>query len=386
MNVPQNLNEVTEIARDIAVTVLAEDAVQVDREAMWPERGIRTLQASGLGGLLIPQAWGGVGQGLKSLLLVCEELGRECPSTALSFGMHCVGSAVIAARATPEQAEDMLTPIAKGEHLTTLALSESGTGSYFYFPQTIIEKDDECYLLTGTKSFVTNGGHADSYVVSGLAPLANFEQPEYSCVVVPHDIDGLKWGPSWAGMGMRGNSSINAVLDRVKVSKDKLLGNEGDQIWFFFNVIAPYFLTAMAGTYLGIAKGAFDDTLSHIRNRSYSHSGVNLSEATVIQHRIGKLFGLLESTRCLALSAAEQFELGDDTLPSILSSKAEVADCAVEIVNECMTLIGGVGYGKQCRMQQRLRDVRAAHVMAPTTDLLRIWTGRALLDEPLLKE
>ena len=387
MYVPKNINEVTEMARSIATTVLAEDAAQVDREAMWPERGIRALQASGLGGLLIPQAWGGAGQGLKSLLIVCEELGRECPSSALAFGMHCVGSAVIAARATPKQAEDILTPIAMGEHLTTLALSEPGTGSYFYYPQTKIEKDDdESYLLTGTKSFVTNGGHADSYVVSGLAPLINFEQPEYSCVVVPHNAEGLKWSPSWAGMGMRGNSSIKLELNRVRVSKDKLLGSEGDQIWYFFNVIAPYFLTAMAGTYLGIAKGAFDDAISHIKNRSYSHSGVNLSEASVIQHRIGKLFGLLESTRCLAISAAEKLDMGDDTLPSILSSKAEVADCAVEMVNECMTLIGGVGYGKQGRMQQRLRDVRAAHVMAPTTDLLRIWAGRALLDEPLLKE
>ena len=69
-----------------------------------------------------------------------------------------------------------------------------------------------------------------------------------------------------------------------------------------------------------------------------------------------------------------------------LSSKAEVADCAVRMVNECMTLVGGAGYENQGLMHRRLRDVRAAHVMSPTTDLLRLWTGRTLLDQPLLAE
>jgi alkylation response protein AidB-like acyl-CoA dehydrogenase len=115
-------------------------------------------------------------------------------------------------------------------------------------------------------------------------------------------------------------------------------------------------------------------------------AGAKLSDASVIQYRIGKLFGLLESTLSLVTNAAEQMDKGENTLTSILSSKAEVADCAVEMVNECMTLVGGAGYGQHGHMQQRLRDVRAAHVMAPTTDLLRIWAGRALLDEPLLQE
>jgi alkylation response protein AidB-like acyl-CoA dehydrogenase len=388
MSGPKNLEAALAAAREIANSVLAKDAAEVDREARWPERGMRTLQEAGLCGLLVPRSLGGVGQGLKGLLQVCEELGTHCPSTSLTFGMHCVGSAVIAARATPEQEESILAPIAMGKHLTTLALSEPGTGAHFYFPQARIRRNgQDSYFIDGQKSFVTNGGHTDSYVVSTMADPDESGIETFSCVVVPSDAPGIHWGGDWAGIGMRGNSSRMMTLKEVPVPASNLLGSEGDQLWYVFNVIAPYFLMAMAGAYLGLARSAFEDATSHVKNRSYAHSGSSLSEAPVIQHRMGELFGLLERTRSLANSAAEQADRDDTTaLAAVLICKAEVADCAVRMVNECMTLVGGAGYEADGRMHQRLRDVRAAHVMSPTTDMLRIWTGRILLDQPLLSE
>jgi alkylation response protein AidB-like acyl-CoA dehydrogenase len=388
LTVPKNLEEALGAARDVADSVVAMNAAEVDREAQWPERGIRALQEVGLGGLLVPRSLGGVGLGHQALLQVCETLGAQCPSTSLAFGMHCVGSAVIAARATPQQEEDFLAPIAMGTHLTTLALSEPGTGSHFYFPQARIRGNGRgSYVLDGHKSFVTNGGHTDSYVVSAMTEVEGAATKSFSCVVVPSDAPGVNWGADWVGMGMRGNSSRGMELRHVPVSSANLLGSEGDQLWYVFNVIAPYFLMAMAGTYLGLARSAFEEAVAHVKNRSYAHNGSSLSEAPVIQHRVGQLFGLLERTRSFANSAAERADQGDsNVLAAVLTSKAEVADCAVQMVNECMTLLGGAGYQADGRMHQRLRDVRAAHVMSPTTDLLRIWTGRALLDQPLLTE
>jgi alkylation response protein AidB-like acyl-CoA dehydrogenase len=386
--VPKNLEEAMGAAHDVASSILASDAASVDREARWPERGVRALQEAGLGGLLVPTSLGGVGQGLQGLLRVCEALGAVCPSTSLSFGMHCVGSAVIAARATPQQEEDFLVPIAMGKHLTTLALSEPGTGAHFYYPQARIRGNGhDAYSIDGRKAFVTNGNHADSYVVSTTAQVEGTDTKSFSCVVVPSDAPGIEWGPDWAGMGMRGNSSLGMTLQDVRVPASNLLGSEGDQLWYVFNVISPYFLMAMAGTYLGLARSAFEDTTAHIKKRSYAHSGSSLSEAPVVQHRVGELFGLLERTRSFANTAAERADRGDpNAFAAVLTSKAEVADCAVRMVNECMTLLGGEGYGEDGRMHRHLRDVRAAHVMSPTTDLLRIWTGRTILDRPLLAE
>lgn len=380
------LDQILQLVNQVTQTTVKEEAPRVDQEAKWPEESIRALQRNGLAGLVVPREAGGLGQGLYALARACETIGGVSASTALCFGMHCVGTAVIGAKATAQQQKDFLEPIAAGEHLTTLALSEPGTGAHFYFPQTqlLVEPDDQ-YLIRGSKTFVTNGGKADSYVVSTMGVEPDAMLHEFSCVVVEKDLDGLEWGPEWKGLGMRGNSSRSLTINDVRVPSQNLLGARGDQLWYVFQVVAPYFLTAMSGTYLGIAQAAFDNVQQHLMDRKHRHSGMSLSQLALLQHRVGTLWANIERTRRLIYHATELADLGDPSamLP-ILSAKAEVANCAVDVVNEAMTLAGGIAYRDNSRLDVLLRDARAAHVMAPTTDLLYTWLGRALLDQPIL--
>lgn len=382
MDLESVLGRVTEIARDI----VAANAEQTDRDAKWPEAGIRALQEAGISGLTVPAEFGGLGQGSFGLTQVCEILAQECASTAMCFGMHCVGAAVLSAKATPDQCERYLKPIAEGRHLTTLSLSEAGTGSHFYIPETRLEAvSPDTYRVSGTKTFVTNGGYADSYVVSTVAADPHAPLGQFSCVVIEQDAEGVQWGGPWNGLGMRGNSSRIMKLENVSVPRNNLLGEEGDQIWYVFQVVTPYFLMAMAGTYLGIASAALEEARNHLIKRHYSETGSSLAQLPVLQHRLGCLWGMLERTRRLSYHAAIAFDAGDpDALPAVFTAKAEVADCAVNMVNEVMTLTGGMGYREGSTLHKWLRDARAAHVMAPTTDVLRIWTGRALLGQPIL--
>lgn len=386
MKVNKSLDDILELTREIALEEVAPRAQQVDAEGRWPERQLRALQEAGLGGLVIPADLGGHGYGLPAVAKVCEILGRHCGSTAMCFGMHLVGSAVLAAKATERQREQYLRPIARGEHLTTLSISEPGTGSHFYIPEAQLTKnDDGDYRLNGTKSFVTNGGYADSYVVSAVIPDPEALVGHFSCVVIPREDPGIEWQAPWQGMGMRGNASRNVEINDLRVPKEDLLGEPGDQIWYVFEVVTPFFLTAMAGTYLGIAGAAVGEATAHLKDRTHSHSGASLSEQPVLQHRLGTLWGRVESARQLIYSAAAKGNAGaEDSLLSLFSAKGEVAGCVVDVVNEAMTLMGGKAYGADGKLSRYLRDARASHVMAPTTDLLRTWTGRALLDEPLL--
>lgn len=382
------IDTVLKRTQEVVHDVVSPKAEKVDLAGQWPEDGMRAMQVAGLGGLVVPEETGGLGHGLFALAQVCEMIGRACASTGLCFGMHCVGSAVIAAKATDYQKKRYLEPISQGKHITTLSLSEAGTGAHFYYPQTQLKKfSPQAYKITGTKTFVTNGSHADSYVVSTAVVDKNAKPGQFSCVMVPNDAKGIQWGGEWQGLGMRGNSSRTLELKEVEIPKKDLLGNEGDQIWYVFSIVTPYFLMAMSATYLGIASSALDEARIHLEKRRYSTTGEKLSQNLILQHRLGVLWAEVERTRQLIYHAAR---LGDSNNPSaviaLLSAKAEVADCVVNVVNEVMTLMGGIAYKDSGKLGRHLRDARAAHVMAPTTDLLRTWTGRALLGLPLLGE
>lgn len=381
------VHEAVERARAIAGTVLAQHASAVDHEARWPEESIRALQGS-LGGLVVPTESGGQGLGLLALAQVCEALAEVCPSTAICFGMHCVGTAVIAANATEEQKQRLLRPIAEGKHLTTLALSEPGTGSHFYIPQTrMLEEPSGAFRVSGTKTFVTNGRHANSYVMSTTSADPSAAPGDFSCFLAPNEAPGMSWGPPWAGWGMRGNSATSVTLDNVLVPKRDLLGRPGDEIWYVFNVIAPYFIVAMAGTYLGIAAAALQQGREHLLKRVHGHTGAALAQTPVVQHRMGTLWAQVERTRALIYRASEKGETAaPDALLALCSAKAEVAECAEHVAAEVMSLMGGRAYREDSQIQRVYRDARAAHVMAPTTDMLRNWTGRAYLGLPLLGE
>lgn len=379
------LRELRDIADRLARDEVAPRAEAIDREAVWPAAALRALGDVGLMGLLVPRSAGGEGQGLLGLVAVTEALARACSSTAMCFGMHCVGTAAIAAKATAFQRDHYLTAIAEGRHVTTLALSEPATGSHLYFSETKLRRDGDAYLVDGEKTFVTNGNHADSYVISTVASESDAKFGEFSCLVVDAASEGLEWQRPWQGFGMRGNSSRGFRLDAVRVPRRNLLGEEGDQVWYVFEIVTPYFLMAMSAVYLGIARAALDLTITHLKTRRTPQTDRTLADVPELQLELAEMWSAVTTCRHLVHDAARRGDEGDDTaLPSIYMSKAAAAEMVVAVTNNAMTLCGGIAYRENAQLARLLRDARASHVMAPTTHMLKQWTARTLLDLPLL--
>jgi isovaleryl-CoA dehydrogenase len=383
-HLPPQLRELQNIAINVGIEQIAPLADEVDKTCEWPGPGMQALAKAGLTGLHVPKELGGHGQGLLGLITITEAIGKDCSSTAMCYAMHCVASAVIAAKVTKVQEEQYLQAIAAGQHITTLALSEPGTGIHFFFPQTHARKESSGYVIDGTKHFITNGGHADSYVVSTKAS-TSAAVGEFSCFIVDKEASGMQWLDPWAGLGMRGNSSRACEFKNVPVPLSNLLGSEGDQIWFVFQVIAPFFLMAMAGVYLGIAQAAVKETIGHLQERRHGHTGEALAEVPLLQYKLAEMWGEVQRTRTLVYHAARLGDLGDEgALPAILMAKASAGDTAVFVTNEAMTRCGGIAYRENAKLARLMRDARASHVMAPTTDILKQWAGRTLLGLPIL--
>ena len=374
-------------AEKVSTTVLAAHAARVDQEAAWPAEGMRAIAAAGLLGLHVPRRLGGLEQGLLSLAIVTEELGRNCGSTAMCFAMHSVAAKVLAAKATKYHEDRYLRPIAKGQHITTLALSEPGTGAHFFFPRSSFSQlggDSDHYVLDGQKSFVTSGGYADSYVVSCVPPGAELDPGTFTCFVMDTGAPGIEWLDPWCGLGMRGNSSRGVKLRHVSLPSANMLGVEGDQFWYVFEIVAPYFLIAMSGVYLGIAQAALDLTISNLRGRRHEHTEQTLGTITALSDQVADMWTSVERARRLVHHAARMFDAGSpDAQPAIFASKLDVANCVIAVTQSAIMLAGGRGYGRDSAVSRLLRDAHAAHVMSPTTHLLRNWLGRSLVGMPL---
>jgi alkylation response protein AidB-like acyl-CoA dehydrogenase len=209
-----NLIKLRTIVEDVTREVIAPKSALVDRDCLWPQHSMQALADAGLMGLHVPKRLGGHEQGLLALAVISETIARGCSSSALCYAMHCVGSAVITSKATKYHEERYLRPIAAGQHITTLALSEAGTGVHFYLPRTHLEQNKDHFTMSGSKHFVTNGGQADSYVISTRASTSEAETGDFNCLVVDAGTDGMTWLPSPEQIGFTTTVGRRADLFR----------------------------------------------------------------------------------------------------------------------------------------------------------------------------
>lgn len=372
-------------ARTLADEVLAPLAEETDAEARWPAAQLQAIAEAGLLGLHVPKRLGGHELGLGALARISEELAVGCSSSAMCYAMHCVATAVIAAKATPFQEQRYLAPIAQGRHLTSLALSEPGSGANFYHPRTTFRVTGRGFSLHGEKSFVTNGGQADSYVVSAVLLGDAIDPGTFTCLLADSTAPGLDWGPPWSGFGMRGNSSRRMFLNGATLPPGNLLGAEGDQTWYVFEVVAPYFLVAMSGVYLGVAEAALRTATEHLKTRVHVHTGQTLAHQPVLVEQLADIWRTVERTRQLVAHAADLWDAGaPGATPALFAAKIDVAEACVAATNAAMNLLGGRGYEEHGKIGRLMRDAQAAHVMGPTTHMLKTWLGRVALGLPPL--
>jgi isovaleryl-CoA dehydrogenase len=371
------VDDVLEAVREVAERELAPASSAIDREGRFPEAGLRALGEVGALGLLVGPEHGGVDGGLGSLATACELVGAACASTGMVFLMHNVAAATVKGAGGPA-ADEVLPKLAAGEVIGTLAFSERGTGAHFYSPELRAVRTNGSVHVSGRKSFVTAGGHADAMVV-----LVQSEVDGLDCYVVNRDAEGVSFDGVWAGIGMRGNSSIAVNFDDVTIAPDARLGAPGSGADTVFGVVAPAFLVGLAGVNVGIAQAALSVAVAHVRDRTYP-DGQTLADLPTIQHQLADMDIRTRSSRALLTEAAALADGGDDgALVPLMEAKISCTDTSAAVTQAALEVCGGQGYTSAMPIERHLRDARAGAVMAPTNGVLRTWTGKALAGLPV---
>jgi len=373
-------------AREIASRVLALSAGQNDKAGRFSTEAVESLGESGLLGLMLPVDVGGLALGPRTLAAVIATLAEADASVAMVYLMHILATATIsAARPGATQAvAPILREIGEGRHLSTLAFSEAGSRSHFWAPVSRAHRNGDALHLSAKKSWVTSAGHAQSYVVSSLAPEAT-GPTDSTLYLLLAQTRGLSVAGPWDGLGLRANASAPITLDDCEVPSDLQLTDDGAGFPAMLNVVLPLFNLGTAAVALGLCRAAVAGTASHLKSARFEHLGQSLGESLPtlraqlaamqidtdgLSARIDDLVDHLEKPR-------------ETTMLRVLESKAAAGDVAISVTSAAMRACGGAAFSKHLNIERLFRDAHAGAVMAPTGDVLREFIGKSLLGIPL---
>ena len=364
-------------AAAIAEKDLAPRAASVDRDAAFPTESIAALGAGGLLGLNVPQAYGGLGEGLRTAAAVIDALAQRCPSTAMVYLMHLCGIACYAA--VPDKTGALLRQAAAGRHLSTLAFSEQGSRSHFWAPiSRAASTGNGAVVISAQKSFVTSAGHAQGYVVSTLASGAT-RPVESTIYLLLKEDDGISIAGSWRGLGLRGNASAPMTLEAVAAPADRALTAEGKGLDMMLGVVLPLFQVGSAAVGVGIAEAAVQATIAHVTQARFEESNSSLRDLPTLRAQMARM--RIETDRARAHLAAVLDSLespGPATQLMVLEAKASGTEAAAAVTELAMRTCGGAAFAGAHGIERLFRDARAPIVMSPTSDLAYEFIGRAL--------
>lgn len=361
----------------IVETVITPAAAEIDRMGAYPRAAMDALGAAGLLGLLSSPEVGGGGGSIADVAEVVETISTACGSTAMVVLMHYAAVSVVEAHGPVE----VRSAIARGEHVSSLAFSESGSRSHFWAPMSSATPEGDGVRLDATKSWITSAGQADSYVWSSR-PLA--AEGPMTLWLVPSDSVGLRTAAPFDGLGLRGNASSPVVAEGVVVPATALLGGDGTGLDIALGTALPVFLVGNAAFSLGLMEAMVGEAATHLRSTRLEHLDSTLAEQSASRGEFARLRTRTDEVRAFLADTLAALASGraDATL-RVLQVKAVAAEAASEVADGVMRLCGGAAFRKDIGVERHFRDSLAARVMAPTTAALRDFVGRATLGQPL---
>ena len=366
-----------ETLEGIALDVIRPAAAEIDQSGSFPRAAMDALSKGGLLGLISAPEVGGLGQGFRAATMVVERVGRECGSTAMVLCMHYAATAVIEAHGLRSVRED----IAAGRHLTTLAFSESGSRSHFWAPVSTASFHNGSVRLDAKKGWVTSAGEADSYVWSSRPVEAEGASTLW---LVPARVSGLSIPAPFNGLGLRGNASSPITAQEVMLERAAMLGPDGGGFDIMMSVVLRYFQLMNAAFSIGTMEAATEKTAAHAAGAKFEHLGESLSDLPTIRAYVARMRVKVDMARALLLDTLEAIESNRaDAMLRVLEVKAAAGEISTEVTDLAMRVCGGAAFRKEVGVERHFRDARAATVMAPTTDVLYDFIGKAVCGMPL---
>ncbi len=367
---------VQEMARDFAEKELKPRAAEVDSTRRLSLSALKAMADLGMMGMNIPSEYGGSQSGVVSYSLAMTEIGKSCPSTAVTMAVTNMVAEVIAAFGSEEQRTQHIPRICRGEYPSgAFALTESTAGSDPSAMKSVAERRGDEYVLNGSKTFITSADFAGIFVVWAKTDKDTGARG-ISAFLVEQGLPGFKIGRNEEKMGQRGSPTNEIAIEDCRLPRNALLGQEGEGFKIAMMALdgGRIGIGSMA---LGIGLAAIDYATHYAKNRI--QFGKPISSFQAIQWMIADSFTELEASRLLVLRAAYLKEKGVRFTREASMGKLMASEAANRVCYRALQILGGYGYIREYPLERYARDCRVTTLYEGTSEIQRLVIAREML-------
>ena len=362
--------------REFAETEIRPHVMEWDEAQQFPKALLPKLADLGLMGIQFPDKYGGAGMNAVDYCICIEEIARVDPSVALSVAAHNgLGAAHIAMFASEEQKQKYLVPLARGEALAAWGLTEPGSGSDAAAMRTTAVKDGNCWVLNGSKMFITHGTSADTLVVMAVTDKTKSTKG-ISAFILERGMGGLMAGKKEDKLGMRASETTEVILQNCRVPPAQMLGEEGQGFIQTLQVLDAGRI-GIAALAVGLAQGAYEAARSYTAQRK--QFGRAIASFPSIQERLLDHASRVEAARLLTYKAAWLKDQGRRMTLDSAMAKLYSSEIAVRAAEDCVQMHGGYGFVKDYPAEKYFRDVKLLTIGEGTSEVQRLVIARQLL-------
>ncbi|HEX6628135.1 MAG TPA: acyl-CoA dehydrogenase family protein [Gemmatimonadaceae bacterium] len=371
-------NEVQKLAREFAHAEIAPHSSEWDQKAYFEPSLVKKLGDLGFLGMMLPEEYDGLGTDTGTYLIALEEIAAADASVAVLMSVHnSLPTQMILRFGNDAQKNRYLKKMARGELLGAFALSEPDAGSDASALSAQAVKDGDCWVLNGTKSWVTNGNTADVILTMARTDSSGARRGArgIGAFIITPDLPGFKVGKKEDKLGLRASPTVQLNFDNMRVPAENLLGDETQGFVYAMQSLDNGRL-GIAAQAIGIARSALEHSVAYAAERK--QFGKPLKEFEAIQFKLADMAMRVAGSRALLHAAAAAKDRGQSIRQFSSMAKLMASETAMWVTTQAVQIFGGYGYVKDYPVERLMRDAKVTEIYEGTSEIQRIVIARAL--------
>ena len=368
-------SKMRQLAREFADKEIAPIASEIDESARFPFETIEKLGKKGWMGYPFPKDYGGFGGDYISYAIMIEEFSRACGSTGVIVQTHHALCAwPIFTYGTEAQKKKYLPDLLSGKNIGAFGLTEPNAGTDASGQETTAVDMGDHFVINGRKKFISGGGIADTYVVMAMTDKSKGTKG-ISAFIIENSFEGISSGKVEKKMGIRGSVTAELIFENCIVPKENLLGGIGKGFKVAMTALDVGRI-GIAAQALGLAQGAFDQTLIYMKQRK--QFGKPLSAFQALSFEMAIMKTKIDAARFLVYNAAYRRENGLPSTVEAAQAKLFASETAAYVTSKAVQFHGGYGYIQDYPVERMMRDAKITEIYEGTSEVMKIIIGGAI--------